>query len=93
MKKAIVLLLSLLVVFALAACGDSSTDTQTDTSTNTDTQTDTSTSGGNNDTDGHIQDVAAGDELQIRLSDGTINAKTISKNRLESYYDKETNDL
>ena len=50
MKKAIVLLLSLLVVFALAACGDSSTDTQTDTSTNTDTQTDTSTSGGNNDT-------------------------------------------
>ncbi len=47
MKKVIVLLLSLLVVFALVACGNGNTDTNTDTSTNTDTTTDTSTSGGN----------------------------------------------
>ena len=40
-----------------------------------------------------VEDVAVGDELQIRLANGTINANAISKNRLESYYDKETNDL
>ena len=47
MKRAIAILLSLLVVFALVACGTGNTDT--DTSTDTDTTTDTG-SGGNNGT-------------------------------------------
>ena len=48
MKKVLVLLLSLLVVFALVACGNGNTDTNTDSSGNNDTNTDSS---GNTDSD------------------------------------------
>lgn len=47
MKRAIAILLSLLVVFALVACGTGNTDTNTNTSTDTDTTTDTGSGGGN----------------------------------------------